>query len=91
MLLCMVLLLSKQKLSSIGCSSTCKDGLHVYGFPKDPGVRKKGADQVEPTVGKWEPTDHSYFYSKHFEDDCFQSYNKLQEQNPWEWKGSEYR
>ena len=62
-----------------GCSSTCKDGLHLYGFPKDSELRKKWADQVKRTRDKWEPTDHSYQCSKHFEDDCFQPYSKLAE------------
>ena len=64
MLLCVVLLLS----------STCTDGLHLYGFYKNPELRKKWADQVNPTRDKWEPTDHSYLYSKHSEDDCIQPY-----------------
>lgn len=58
-----------------GCSSTCKDGVHLYGFPKDPELRKKWVDQVN----KWEPTAHSYLCSKHFEEDCFQPYSKLAE------------
>ena len=29
-----------------GCSSTHKDGVHLYVFPKDSGLRKKWADQV---------------------------------------------
>ena len=53
-----------------GCSSTCKGGLHLYGSPKDPELRKKWADQVKQTRDKWEPTDHSYLCSKHFEGDC---------------------
>ena len=61
-----------------GFSSTCKDGLHLYSFPKDPELRKKWGDQVKRTRDKWEHTDHSYLCSKHFEDDCFQPYsNKL--------------
>ena len=34
-------------------------------------------DQVKPTLDRREPTDHSYLYSKHFEDDCFQPYSML--------------
>ena len=62
-----------------GCNSTYKDGLHLYGFPKDPELRKKWADQVKRTRDKWGPTAHSYLRSKHFEDDCFQPYSKLAE------------
>ena len=67
-------------------------GLHLYVFSKDPELRKKCVDQVKPTLelNKWEPANHSFFYSKHFGDDCFQPYCKLQQQNPWEWEGSEY-
>ncbi len=60
-----------------GCSSTTKDGVHLYGFPKDPGLRGKWRDQVKRTRDKWEPTDHSCVCSKHFEDDCFQPYSKI--------------
>ena len=79
--LCMVLLLSKQQLnmSSIGRSSTCKDWLYLYGFPKDLELRKKLADQAKLTQDKWEPTDHPSLYSKHFEVDCFQPCSKLAE------------
>ena len=40
-----------------GCSSTCKDGLHLYCFPKDPELRKDGVDQWElrkEWVDQWE-------------------------------------
>ena len=57
-----------------GCSSTHKDGVHLYGFPKDSGLRKKWADQVRRTRDKWEPTDHSSF-----EEHCFEIYSKLSE------------
>ena len=30
-----------------GCSSTCKDVLHLYCLPKDPELRKEWADQVK--------------------------------------------
>ena len=62
-----------------GCSSTHKDGVHLYGFPKDSGLRKKWADQVRRTRDKWEPTDHSRLCSKHFEEHCFEIYSKLSE------------
>ena len=51
-----------------GCSSTHLDGQHLYGFPKNPELRKKWADQVKRTRDKWEPTAYSYLCSKHFED-----------------------
>lgn len=62
-----------------GCSSTHKDGVHLYSFPKDPIGRKKWADQVRRTRDKWEPTNHSRLCSKHFEDHCFEPYSKLSE------------
>ena len=62
-----------------GCSSTHKDGVHLYGFPKDSGLRKKRADQVRRTRDKWEPTDHSRLCGKHFEEHCFEIYSKLSE------------
>ena len=75
-----------------GCSSTCKDGLHLYCFPKDPELSKVWVDEVKQTGDKWEPdtirltytqvTGHSYQCSKCFEDDCFQPYTKL----AGEWK-----
>ena len=60
-----------------GCSSTHKDKVHLYGFPKDPSLRKQWADQVKRTTDKWEPTDHSTLCSKHFEQHCFENYGKL--------------
>ena len=62
-----------------GCSSTHKDKVHLYGFPKDPSLRKQWADQVKRTRDKWEPTDHSTLCSKHFEQHCFENYGKLSE------------
>ena len=38
-----------------GCSSDCKDGLHLYCLPKDPELRKEWADQVKQARDKWEP------------------------------------
>ena len=62
-----------------GCSSTHKDAVHLCGFPKDPGLRKKWADQVKRTRDKWDPTNHSRLCSKHFEEHCFENYSKLSE------------
>ena len=42
------------------CAAGCR--LHLYGFPKDPELRKKRADQVKGTQDKLEPTDHCYMY-----------------------------
>ena len=53
--------------------------MHLYGFPKDSGLRKKWADQVRRTRDKWEATDHSRLCSKHFEEHCFEIYSKLSE------------
>ena len=68
-----------KRCDAAGCSSTTKDGVHLYGFPKDPGLRKKWGDQVKRTRDKWEPTDHSCICSKHFEETCFQPYSKFTE------------
>ena len=57
-----------------GCSLTHKDGVHLYGFPKDPALRKQWAMQVKRTRDKREPTDHSRLCSKHFEE---HSYSQL--------------
>ncbi len=51
----------------------------MYGFPKEPGLRKKWADQVKRTRSKWEPTDHSKLCSKHFEKHCIENYGRLSE------------
>ena len=60
-----------------GCSSTHKDGVHLYSFPKHPTKRKRRADEVRRARDKWEPTDHSRLCSKHFEEHCFEPYSKL--------------
>ena len=60
-----------------GCSSTNRDGISLFGFPKDSSLRKKWADQVRRTRDKWEPTDHSVLCSKHFEDHCLEPFSKL--------------
>ena len=62
-----------------GCSSTHRDGLHLYKFPNDPELKKKWAYQVKRTRDKWEPTPYSYLCSKHFEENCFQPYCQLAE------------
>ena len=51
--------------------------MHLYGFPKDPALRKQWAMQVKRTRDKWEPTDHSRLCSKHFEEHCFEPYSQL--------------
>ena len=38
-----------------GCSSTCKDGLHLYCFPKDQELRNEWADQIKQTRDQWKP------------------------------------
>ena len=52
-----------------GYSSIYKKGLHLYGFPKDPGLRKKWENQVMQTTDKWEPhyhrRAHCYLSSTH--------------------------
>ena len=60
-----------------GCSSTNKDGFSLFGFPKDPDLRKKWADQVRRTRDKWVPTNYSHLCSKHFEEHCFEPYSKV--------------
>ena len=35
-------------------------------------MRKKWADQVKRHRGKWEPTEHSVLWSKHFEQSSFE-------------------
>ena len=62
-----------------GCSSTHRDGLHLYKFPNDPELKKNWAYQVKRTRDKWEPTPYSYLCSKHFEENCFQPYCQLSE------------
>ena len=62
-----------------GCSHTNKDGVSLYKFPKDSGLRKKWADQVRRTRDKWTPTDTSQLCSRHFEDSCFEPDSKLSE------------
>ena len=62
-----------------GCSKTHKDGISLFGFPKDASLRKKWADQVRRTRDKWEPSQRSVLCSKHFEDWCFDPGSKLSE------------
>ena len=66
-----------QRCVAAGCSSTHKEGVSLYSFPKDAGLRKKRAEQVKRTRDKWEPTEHSRLCSLHFEDYCFQLDCKL--------------
>ena len=62
-----------------GCSKTHRDGVSLFGFPKDITWRKKWADQVRRTRDKWEPTSYSVLCNLHFEDWCFEQDSKLTE------------
>ena len=62
-----------------GCSHTFKDGVSLYKFPKDSGLRKKWVDQVRRTRDKWMPTDTSELCCRHFEDSCFEPDSNLSE------------
>ena len=53
-----------------GCSSTAMDGVHLHGFPKDLGLKKKWTDQVKQARG-------TYRQLLHFKENSFQPYNKL--------------
>ncbi len=62
-----------------GCSPFHKDGVSLFSFTKDAGLRKMWADPVKRTRDKWEPTEHSYLCiaSTLNSDSCFQPGNKL--------------
>ena len=53
---------------AIGCTSSSKDGISVFRFPKDMKLRSKWIQQVKRT-----PLYHSVLCSLHFTDDCFEA------------------
>ena len=65
---CVVVITMGKRCVAAGCTLTHKGGVHLYGFPKDPALRKQWAMQVKRTRDKWEPTYHSRLCSKHFEE-----------------------
>ena len=58
-------------------SSTHKDGVSLFLFPKDSNLKKKWANAVRRTRDKWEPTKHSVLCSKHIEPKCFKQSTKV--------------
>ena len=65
---------------AFGCGNTNRDGVSLFGFPKNSEFRQKWADQVKKTRGRWEgPTAYSHLCSCHFEQDCFEVTGLLSE------------
>ena len=42
-----------------GCNKTCKDGISLVSFPKNPELKKKWVAQVSRAWVGWKPTEHS--------------------------------
>ena len=56
---------------AFGCTSSSKDGISVFRFPKDMKLRSKWIQQVKRTRSG--PSYHSVLYSLHFTNDCFEA------------------
>ena len=55
------------------CSISQKKGSTLFGFPKDPKLRREWTLQVKRTRDKWRgPSDYSAVCSEHFIQECFQ-------------------
>ena len=56
-----------------GCSNSQKKGYSLFGFPKDPKLRREWTLQVKRTRDCWRgPSEHSAVCSAHFSEDCFE-------------------
>ena len=55
-----------------GCCNTYGDGVSLFTFPKDPGLRAQWTKQVQRTRAEWAPTKYSVLCSDHFKADCFE-------------------
>lgn len=56
-----------------GCSNSQNKGSTLFGFPKDPKLRREWTLQVKRTRDKWKgPSDYSAVCSEHFTEECFQ-------------------
>ena len=56
-----------------GCSSTHRDGVSLFHFPRDPSLRLQWTRQIQRTRDGWKgPSDYSVVYSEHFTNDCFE-------------------
>ena len=47
------------------CNTTCKDGVSLFSFPKNPELKKKWGEQVSRTRSGWKPVKHSRLCSCH--------------------------
>jgi hypothetical protein len=60
-----------------GCSSTHKDGVSLFSFPRDSRMRRLWIRQVQRTRAKWTATPSSSICSKHFSESSFESSSLL--------------
>ena len=65
----------------VGCSTTHKNGISLFKFPKDKGIRRQWIRQVQRNRANWTgPSEYSCICSQHFSSDCLESTSRVSNQ-----------